>query len=74
MYEIWKRLIHIQSNKHLQFPCNLLSRQRLHYFPFCEFFRADQERLTFERLDLLVSVRLPSKFSFSLRAYRCYFV
>ena len=28
---------------------------------FCKFFRVDQGRLTFERLDLLVSFRLPSK-------------
>ena len=31
------------------------------FFFFCEFFQADQGRLTFERLDLLVSLRLPSK-------------
>ena len=49
-----------QSNP-LQFPCNLLSRRRLRYFLFCEFFRADQGHLIFERLDLLVSVRLLSK-------------
>ena len=30
-------------------------------FFFCEFFQADQGRLTFERLGLLVSFRLPSK-------------
>ena len=30
-------------------------------FFFCEFFRVDQRRLTFERLDLLVSFHLPSK-------------
>ena len=31
-------------------------------FFFSEFFRVDQERLTFERVDLLVSFRLPSKY------------
>ena len=31
------------------------------FFLFREFFQADQGRLTFERLDLLVSFRLPSK-------------
>ena len=30
-------------------------------FFFCEFFRVDQGRLIFERLDLLVNFRLPSK-------------
>ena len=30
-------------------------------FIFCEFFRDDQGRLTFERLDLLVSFHLPNK-------------
>ena len=31
------------------------------FFLFCEFFQADQGRLTFERLDSLVSFHLPSK-------------
>jgi hypothetical protein len=37
--------------------------QRLRYFSFLfgEFFRVDQGRITFERLDLLVCFRLPSK-------------
>ena len=30
-------------------------------FFFCEFFRVDQGRLTFDLLDLLVSFRLPNK-------------
>ena len=41
---------------------NLLSRRRLHHlFSFREFFRADQGRLTFERLGLLINFHLPSK-------------
>ena len=31
------------------------------FFSFYELFQADQGRLTFERLDLLVSLHLPSK-------------
>ena len=31
-------------------------------FFFCEFFQVDQGHLTFERLDLLVSFHLPSKY------------
>ena len=34
------------------------------FFFFREFFQADQGRLTFERLGLLVSFRLPSKSKF----------
>ena len=42
--------------------CNLLFRRRLrHLFSFSEIFLADQGRLTFEQLGLLVSFRLPSK-------------
>jgi hypothetical protein len=49
------------TNK-LYSTCNLLSCWRLHHlFSFREFFRADQGRLTFERLGLLVSFRLLSK-------------
>ena len=31
------------------------------FFLFCKFFQTDQACLTFERLGLLVSLRLPSK-------------
>jgi len=48
-------------NKTLQFSNNLLSSQRFRYFLFREFFRVDRGRLTFERLDLLVSFCLPNK-------------
>ena len=48
-------------NKLYFFPCKLLFSRRHRYFFFCEFFRVDQGRLTFERLDLLVSFHLPSK-------------
>ena len=52
------------TSKQINFTiCNLFSRQRLrHLFLFlCEFFQANQGRLTFERLGLLVSLHLRSK-------------
>ena len=55
------KLIHIQTNKLYSFR-NLLFRWRLrHLFLFREFFQADQERLTLEPPDLLVSFHLPNK-------------
>ena len=50
------------SNQQNFTTCNLLFRRRLrHLFLFREFFQADQGRLTFEQLGLLVSFRLSSK-------------
>ena len=58
----YKRLSHDQqtnSTFYLQFT---FRRLRHFSFLFGEFFRVDQgRRITFERLDLMVSFRLPSK-------------
>ena len=60
--------------KKLQFLC-IFRRLRLFSSFFDEFFQVDQGRLTFERLDLLVSFHFYRVYlSFSYRAHRCGFV
>jgi len=54
---IVESLIHIQYNKSLQFPAALFFFSATSPPFLCDFFRADQERLTFERLGLLESFR-----------------
>ena len=55
-------MIHIQYNKLLQFPAIYFLVGDFAILFSGEFFQVDQGRLTFERLDLLVSIHLPSKF------------
>ena len=54
-------LSHDQSNNSIFYLQFTFRRLRHFSFLFGEFFRVDQGRLTFERLDLLVNFRLSSK-------------
>jgi len=58
---IVERFITQSTNKLYFLPAIYFTVGGFVIFFFCEFFRVDQRRLTFERLDLLVSFCLPSK-------------